>query len=110
MIDPPLEAIDPQRAAVVKRKVLARLTDMARHFRALEAAMAPFGEGEQFALAAGSDDPTELNRVKAVERGVDQLFNYVAELAGWASSWQRSGRRTTSRAREAISRACARSE
>jgi hypothetical protein len=80
MIDPPLEAIDPQRAAVVKRKVLARLTDMARHFRALEAAMAPFGEGEQFALAAGSDDPTELNRVKAVERGVDQLFNYVAEL------------------------------
>lgn len=46
--------------------------------------MAAFGEGfvrDQFARAAASDDPTELNRVKAIERGLDQLFNYVAELA-----------------------------
>ena len=84
MTDAPLDASDPQRAVVVKRKVLERLTDVARHYRALEAAMAAFGEGfvrDQFARAAASDDPTELNRVKAIERGLDQLFNYLAELA-----------------------------
>ncbi len=83
MTDAPLEASDPQRAAVVKRKVLERLTDVARHYRALDAAMAVFGEGfvrDHFALAAASEHPMELNRVKAIERGVDQLFNYVAEL------------------------------
>jgi uncharacterized protein YutE (UPF0331/DUF86 family) len=82
--DAPLDASDPQRAAVVKRKVLERLTDVARHYRALEAAMAAFGESfvrDPFARAAASDDPTELNRVKAIERGLDQLFNYLAELA-----------------------------
>ena len=83
MTDAPLEASDPQRAAVVKRKVLERLTDIARHYRALDAAMAVFGEGfvrDHFALAAASEHPVELNRVKAIERGVDQLFNYLAEL------------------------------
>lgn len=30
-----------------------------------------------------SEDPVELNRVKAVERGVDQLYNYIAELAAF---------------------------
>ena len=57
MTDVPLEASDPQRAAVVKRKVLERLTDVARHYRALDAAMAVFGEGfvrDHFALAAAS--------------------------------------------------------
>jgi hypothetical protein len=80
----PLEATDPQRAAVLKRKVLERLMDLARHYRALDAAMADFGEGfvrDHFALAAASEHPMELNRVKAIERGVDQLFNYVAELS-----------------------------
>jgi uncharacterized protein YutE (UPF0331/DUF86 family) len=79
----PLEASDPQRAAAVKRKILQRLTDIERHYRALEAGMAEFGEGfgrEEFASAAMSEDPAELNRVKAVERGLDQLFNYLAEL------------------------------
>jgi hypothetical protein len=33
----PLEASDPERAAVVRRKVLKRLTDVLRHYRALEA-------------------------------------------------------------------------
>jgi uncharacterized protein YutE (UPF0331/DUF86 family) len=79
----PLEASDPERAAALKRKVLERLTDVTRHYRALEAAMAAFGEGferDRFRHAAASEDPTELNQVKAVERGLDQLFNYIAEL------------------------------
>jgi uncharacterized protein YutE (UPF0331/DUF86 family) len=79
----PLEASDPERAAVVKRKVLERLTDVPRHYRALGAAMATFGEGfgrDEFARAAASEDPSELNSVKAIERGVDQLFNYLVDL------------------------------
>ncbi len=46
--------------------------------------MADFGESfarEDFAAASGSDDPAALNRVKAIERGLDQLFNYLAELS-----------------------------
>ncbi len=34
-------------------------------------------------MAYASEDPVELNRVKAVERGVDQLYNYIAELAAF---------------------------
>jgi hypothetical protein len=34
-------------------------------------------------MAYGSEDPIELNRVKALERGVDQLYNYIAELAAF---------------------------
>jgi uncharacterized protein YutE (UPF0331/DUF86 family) len=80
----PLEARDPQRASSLKRKILDRLTDVRRHYRALEAAMGEFGEQfprPDYAAAAASDDPIALNRVKAVERGLDQLFNYLAELA-----------------------------
>ena len=83
MTGAPLERSDPQRAAVVKRKVLERLIDVPRHYRALEVAMAAFGEGfarDRFANAAASEDPTDLNSVKAIERGLDQLFNYLAEL------------------------------
>jgi uncharacterized protein YutE (UPF0331/DUF86 family) len=79
----PLDAEDADRARVLKRKALERLTDIRRHYRALEAAMAEFGEGflaDAFADAAASDEPAALNRVKAVERGLDQLFNYLAEL------------------------------
>lgn len=36
-----------------------------------------------FQHAYDSDDPIELNRVKAVERGVDQLYNYIAELTAF---------------------------
>lgn len=46
--------------------------------------MAEFGEDfdlEPFRAAYASDDPVTLNQVKAVERGVDQLYNYIAELA-----------------------------
>jgi hypothetical protein len=36
-----------------------------------------------FRAAYASEDPVELNRVKAVERGVDQLYNYIAGLAAF---------------------------
>ena len=80
----PLDASDPERAGALKRKVLARLTDVTRHYRALEVATQEFGEGfdrTEFVQAAESEDPIALNRVKAVERGLDQLFYYVAELS-----------------------------
>lgn len=53
---------------------------------ALRAAMGEFGEDFDllvFQAAYESEDPVELNRVKAVERGVDQLYNYIAELAAF---------------------------
>jgi len=54
-----------------------------RHLVALRAAMAEFGEDfdlDAFRAAYDSDQPVPLNQVKAVERGVDQLYNYIAEL------------------------------
>lgn len=48
--------------------------------------MAEFGEDfdlDAFRAAYDSQDPVALNRVKAVERGVDQLYNYIAELAAF---------------------------
>lgn len=86
MTGAPLDTVDPERATALKRKVLARLTDIARHYRALEAAMDEFGDGfvrAEFVAASGSDDPSLLNAVKAVERGLDQLFNYLAELGAF---------------------------
>ena len=82
----PLEASDPQRAQTLKRKVLDRITDVRRHLNALQAAMAGFGEDfdlDVFQVEFDSEEPEELNRVKAVERGVDQLYNYMVELAAF---------------------------
>jgi uncharacterized protein YutE (UPF0331/DUF86 family) len=82
----PLEASDPQRAQTLKRKVLDRITDVRRHLNALQAAMAGFGDDfdlDVFQREFESEDPDELNRVKAVERGVDQLYNYMVELAAF---------------------------
>jgi uncharacterized protein YutE (UPF0331/DUF86 family) len=82
----PLEASDPQRAQTLKRKVLDRITDVRRHLNALQAGMAAFGEDfdlDVFQREFESEDPHELNRVKAVERGVDQLYNYMVELAAF---------------------------
>jgi uncharacterized protein YutE (UPF0331/DUF86 family) len=79
----PLEASDPARARTVKAKVRDRVQDVRRHLLALRTAMAEFGEDfdrDVFRRAYASEDPIELNRVKAVERGVDQLYNYIAEL------------------------------
>ncbi len=82
----PLEARDPDRARVLKAKIRDRISDARRHLIALRTAMADFGEDfdlDVFQRAYDSDDPIELNRVKAVERGVDQLYNYIAELAAF---------------------------
>lgn len=80
----PLEASDPDRARALKAKIRDRVSDVRRHLVALRTAMAEFGEDfdlDEFQRAYDSEDPFELNRVKAVERGVDQLYNYIAELA-----------------------------
>lgn len=82
----PLEAGDPDRARALKAKIRDRVSDVRRHLIALRTAMAEFGEDfdlEQFQQAYDSDDPVALNHVKAVERGVDQLYNYIAELAAF---------------------------
>jgi hypothetical protein len=85
-IPAPLEVNYPQRARVLKAKILDRMSDVRRHLLALRMAMAEFGEDFElgaFSAAYASEDPIELNRVKAVERGVDQLYNYIAELAAF---------------------------
>ncbi|MGA9285029.1 MAG: HepT-like ribonuclease domain-containing protein [Solirubrobacteraceae bacterium] len=82
----PLEANDPERARALKAKIRDRVSDVRRHLLALRAAMAEFGDDfdlDAFSEAYASENPVELNRVKAVERGVDQLYNYVAELAAF---------------------------
>lgn len=70
----------------MKAKIRDRVSDVRRHLVALRTAMAEFGEDfelEQFRQAYDSDDPVLLNRVKAIERGVDQLYDYVAELSAF---------------------------
>lgn len=82
----PLEAHDPDRARALKTKIRDRVSDVRRHLIALRTAMADFGEDfdlDTFRAAYDSDDPVTLNHVKAVERGVDQLYNYVAELTAF---------------------------
>jgi uncharacterized protein YutE (UPF0331/DUF86 family) len=62
------------------------MSDVRRHLLALRTGMAEFGDDfelDAFRSAYVADDPVELNRVKAVERGVDQLYNYIAELAAF---------------------------
>lgn len=80
----PLERHDPERARALKAKIRDRVADVRRHLIALRTAMAEFGEDfdlSEFCVAYASDDPVVLNQVKAVERGVDQLYNYIAELS-----------------------------
>lgn len=82
----PLEADDPDRARALKSKIRERVTDVRRHLVALRTAMAEFGEDfdlDAFRVAHASEDPIALNQVKAVERGVDQLYNYIVELAAF---------------------------
>jgi uncharacterized protein YutE (UPF0331/DUF86 family) len=103
-IPAPLEANDPQRARVLKAKILDRMSDVRRHLLALRTAMAAFGEDFElgaFSAAYASEDPIELNRVKAVERGVDQLYNYIAELAAFGLELaELRGRRDETNARQ----------
>ena len=82
----PPEAHDSARARSLKAKIRDRVADVRRHLVALRTAMAEFGEDfdlEAFRVAYASEDPITLNQVKAVERGVDQLSNYIAELAAF---------------------------
>lgn len=82
----PLDARDPERAQALKAKVRDRVTDVRRHLIALRVAMAEFGEDfdlDVFTEAYDSEDPARLNQVKAVERGADQLYNYIAELTAF---------------------------
>jgi hypothetical protein len=82
----PLEEHDPERARALKARIRDRVADVRRHLVALRTAMADFGEdfdADAFSTAYASDDPVVLNRVKAVERGVDQLYNYIAELTAF---------------------------
>lgn len=82
----PLEAHDAERARTLKLRIRERISDVRRHLVALRTAMAEFGDDfdlDTFTIAYGSEDPVELNRVKAVERGADQLYNYIAELAAF---------------------------
>lgn len=82
----PLEASDLRRARALKAKIGDRVSDVRRHLLALRTAMAEFGDDfelDAFRVAYSSEDPVELNRVKAVERGVDQLYNYIAELTAF---------------------------
>lgn len=82
----PLEAQDPERARALKAKIRDRVTDVRRHLIALRGAMAEFGEDfdlDEFTQAHDGDDPVALNRVNAVERGVDKLYNTIAELTAF---------------------------
>lgn len=100
----PLDASEPARARALKTKVRARMTDARRHVVALRTAMADFGEdfdSDLFASAHASDDPVALNRVKAVERGVQLLYGYIAELATYGLELaELSGRRDESNTRK----------
>lgn len=81
-----LERDDPERARWLKAKIRDRVSDVRRHLVALRAAMAEFGEDfdlEAFTTAYDSDDPGLLNQVNAVERGVDKLYNTIAELTAF---------------------------
>lgn len=82
----PLEAQDPDRARALKAKIRDRVTDVRRHLIALRTAMAEFGDDfdlDEFKQAHDGDDPAALNRVNAVERGVDKLYNTIAELTAF---------------------------
>lgn len=82
----PLEAHDANRARALKAKIRDRVSDVRRHLIALRVAMAEFGEDfdlDEFRAAYDTDEPARLNQVKAVERGVDQLWNYIAELTSF---------------------------
>jgi uncharacterized protein YutE (UPF0331/DUF86 family) len=95
----PLEADDPGRARTLKAKIRDRIGDVRRHLLALRTAMAEFGDDfdlEPFRIAYASEDPHELNRVKAVERGVDQLYNYIAELSAFGLELAKLRERTAS--------------
>lgn len=82
----PLESKDPERARWLKAKIRDRVSDVRRHLVALRVAMAEFGADfdlDAFTTAYDSKDPALLNQANAVERGVDKLYNTIAELTAF---------------------------
>lgn len=100
----PLDAAEPARARAIKSRVHTQMSDVRRHLLALRTAMAEFGEdfdSDLFAAAHASEDPVALNRVKAVERGVEQLYSCIPELAAYGLELaELRGRRDESNARK----------
>jgi len=81
-----MPVLKPERARVLKAKVRDRVSDVRRHLVALRAAMGEFGEDfdlDAFKVAYDSEEPARLNQAKAVERGTDQLYSYIAELTAF---------------------------
>lgn len=82
MPDQPQRKADRKR---LERDILRHLEDFPRQYRALEAAMASFGEDfdlQAFKEAFNSQEDMEAyNRAQALERAVGRVQNYVAELA-----------------------------
>jgi hypothetical protein len=81
-----LERHDPERARRLKAKIRDRVSDVRRHLVALRAAMEEFGEDfdiDAFTVAYDSSEPDLLNKANAVERGVDKLYNTIAELTAF---------------------------
>ncbi len=99
-----LEASDVRRARALKAKVRDRVGDVRRHLLALRTAMAEFGDdfdADVFREAYASEDPLALNRVKAVERGVDQLYTFITELTAFGLELgELRGRRDETNARK----------
>lgn len=85
-VDAPLDEADPGRSRSLKLKIKERIDDSERHIAALQQAMSQFGQKfdlSRFVEAFSSSDPIELNKVKAVERGSEQLYNYMAEIGAF---------------------------
>ena len=82
MPDQPQRKADRKR---LERDILRHLEDFPRQYRALEAAMASFGEDfdlRAFKEAFNSQEDMEAyNRAQALERAVGRVQNYVAGLA-----------------------------
>jgi uncharacterized protein YutE (UPF0331/DUF86 family) len=77
-------AIRPAERKRRQRQIVDVLAKLPREYRALEHAMAAFGESfdlAAFKQAFGSDDLDAYNRAQAVERGLGRVQNFMTDLA-----------------------------
>ncbi|MFL5816845.1 MAG: hypothetical protein ACJ76L_04510 [Conexibacter sp.] len=81
----PADAIRPAHRKRWQRQIVDVLAKLPREYRALENAMAAFGESfdlASFKRAFESDDDLDgYNRAQAVERAVGRVQNFLTELA-----------------------------
>ena|SRR5437868_5510544 len=81
----PADGVRPVQRKRWQRQVVDVLTKLPREYRALENAMAAFGESfdlASFKRAFESDDDLDAyNRAQAVERAVGRVQNLIMELA-----------------------------